>query len=241
MGYITEKLPQASKELQDQIMIQLAVEGGDYCGPGVYFQLESAATALLLNQQSKEKQRLPLKQRILLLLQQERLRVIEGFHIAISKFSPGVHVWHGGKKDIHSLNRTIALLGSDFGLPDQGANQDKTAEALIIEKWIAQYITVRLFPENLWTGIKYGDAGVQGYNVERIINALKAQMGLPLIPNPDIYAWATHWIKKDPANEDAFGERLTNVEFESFGQQIHENFLKAMLVDMGIFQIKKNI
>ncbi|HNA62648.1 MAG TPA: hypothetical protein PKW79_06195, partial [Rhabdochlamydiaceae bacterium] len=151
LGYITDHIANASEDIQDEIMLQLAIEGGDYCGPGIYYQLETAATTLLLNQISAnktERARLPFKQRILLLLQQERLRVMEGFHDAIGKINWGLHFPQGGKKDIHAMNYTIQLIGQNFGLPDQGASQDKTATMTKVEQWIITRL-LGVYSENI--------------------------------------------------------------------------------------------
>jgi hypothetical protein len=242
LGYITEKLPLASRELQNQIMIQLAVEGGNYCGPGIYYQLELAATTLLVNDPSRAGERLPLKQRILLVLQQERLRIIESFHMLIARINGGIQLIRGGKRDIHAMNSTIELIGNDFGLPDQGSKHDMTARMNIIDRWISQLFT-RTRPEMLWSGVKFYDELYEGNTVQRIVRAVQTQMGLPLIPNGDVYAWANNWIEKasiSPAERERFLERLGNAGFESFGGKFQNNFLKAMLFDMGILQIKKD-
>jgi hypothetical protein len=243
LGYITDHLHQAPKEIQDEIMLQLAIEGGDYCGPGIYYQLETAATTLLLNQVSvnrEERARLPLKQRILLLLQQERLRVMEGFHDAINKINPGLHFLKGGKKDIHGMNYTIQLIGQDFGLPDQGASQDKTATVSKVEQWFFPRL-LGVYSKHLWTGLEYRYIDnrqkyyeqIEGYTVNRILDAIQKQMGLPLFGNSDVYGWAREW-------NETLEDRILAGEFESFGAKIDSNFLKAMLVDMGILRIKSH-
>ena len=243
LGYITDHIANASKDIQDEIMLQLAIEGGDYCGPGIYYQLETAATTLLLNQISgnkTERARLPFKQRILLLLQQERLRVMEGFHDAIGKINPGLHFLKGGKRDIHAMNYTIQLIGQNFGLPDQGASQDKTATVSKVEQWLFPRL-LRVYSENVWTGQDYSyresnkwyHEHIEGYTVNRIMKAIQQQMGLPLFGNNDVYAWALEW-------NSSLENRVLRAEFETFGTKIQENFLKAMLVDMGIFRIKQS-
>ena len=112
LGCIGAKLPLASQDIQDQVMIQLASDGGEYCGPGIYYQLEMAAQSLLVSEKpsAEEPKRLPLKQRILLLLQQERLRIIEGFHLALAMVDPCVHERLGGTGGVHGRNYTARLL-----------------------------------------------------------------------------------------------------------------------------------
>ena len=95
----------------------------------------------------------------------------------------------------------------------------------------------------LWSGVKLNDELYEGNTVQRIVKAVQTQMGISLIPNSDIYAWANNWIEKESISEAdraKFLERLGNAGFETFGGKFENNFLKAMLFDMGILQIKKD-
>ncbi|MGH2612538.1 MAG: hypothetical protein ACRDFB_05760, partial [Rhabdochlamydiaceae bacterium] len=226
LGFITENLPSASLELQQQIMIQLAIDGGNSCGPGIYYQLETAATALLCASKNEDKKRLPLEQRILLILQQERLKIIQAFHMLRLKKMENIDGKTG--LDPHGVNYTIQLIGSSFGLPDQGADQDTTAdETFIAKKYLCWYLGMH--PEQLWIGL---GKECQGYSVQRICDAVKAQIGIPLIPKIDVYEWAQTWIKKDSISEEEnseFTERLTDGEsYEDQQLRFKDNFLKAM-------------
>jgi hypothetical protein len=266
LAFIAEKLPHAPQDYQIQTMIQLAVEGGDYCGPGVYYQLETIATALLLNNfgpvgetDVKERARLPLRQRLLLILQQERLNIAVAFHLLIGKITP--HNWiSGGDADPHAVNHTNNTLAFDFGLPDQGAAYDRTANIEFFEFYIARFL-FHITPEKLWTGYdvrntylyhylvrlilrwdetKFKNNVIQGYTKERITDALQSRIGTPAIPTSDVMKWAREWIENLPidfSEKETFEKKLTHAEFQNFNESFQNPFIQAMLVDMGILRI----
>lgn len=255
LGYIAQELPSASKDLQTQALLELAIGGGDYCGPGVYAQLEVIATALLMNHsltrsEGEERARLPLKRRLLLILQQERLKVVMAFHLVISKLNPFVSLSLDGEEKVHSFNRTVNLLAyDDFGLPDQGARHDGAAVIDFFEKKLMTHL-IGIYPEDLWkTGDipcleidekgnrKLGKKYMQGYDAERITKSIQEQIGIPLIPKAEIYAWANNWIGHVEATEKQkkkFIDFLIAGKFETKNLKFQTIFVQAMLVDMGI-------
>lgn len=266
LAFIAEKLPHAPKEYQLRTMIQLAVEGGDYCGPGVYYQLETIATALLLNNfepvgdtEVKDRARLPLKQRLLLILQQERLHIAVAFHLLIGKITP--HNWiSGGNADPHAVNHTNNTLAFDFGLPDQGAAYDRTATIEFIELYIARFI-LHITPEKLWTGYdvrntylyhylvrlilrwndeKFENNIIQGYTKEHITNETQLRIGTSAIPQSDVNAWAREWAENlqiDASKKEILQEKVEKGEFQNFNESFPDSFIQAMLVDMGILRV----
>lgn len=231
LGFISENLPLVSKEQQRILLMQLALSGGDYCGPGVYSQLESVAAALM-NLKGK---RLPLKQRILFLLQQERLQIMTGFHQVIA--SKGIYAAYGDMNDPHILNRTIQTL-DNFGLPDQGGAQDEIAEIDYFNKHILRYFT-GVYPEHLWTGTHE----CRGYDAARIVGVIQSQMGL-LISNQEIYDWATEWIEhatNKESEKNTFLEHLMDGETFERNLRFRDSFIQAMLFDMGILTLPKKV
>jgi hypothetical protein len=256
LGYIAQKLPLASKDLQTQALLELAIGGGDYCGPGVYAQLEVIATALLMNhsltkEEGQEPTRLPLKRRLLLILQQERLQVVMGFHQIISKLNPFVSLSLDGEEKIHSFNRTVNLLAHDFGLPAQGAEHDGVATVAFFDRKMMTRL-MGIYPEDLW---KTGDVPcieidaegnkklskqyVQGYDDTRIVKSIQRQIGIPLIPKAEIYQWATKWIEQAGATEEQKEKFTSALEAGKFEKnlQFQDFFVQAMLVDMGILSM----
>ncbi len=244
-------LPKASPDIRRQILTALAVEGGNYCGAGIYYQLATAAIRLQLNDPNAS---VPLKQRILLLLEEERMRVMEAFHQAVDEINKGAHFWAGGAQDIHSMNQIVKWLGGSFGLPDLGADQDPTTDDSLLNKAISSLI-VGVYPEDLWQGLKESRRPVKnpidpirGYTVERIMEAIFVDLGNSLLPTIDVLDWATTWIS-DKENKTWVPPGKTDTEsfvdsvgdgsmFDSTGLRFKRSFIKAMLVDMGILKIK---
>lgn len=230
-------LPKASKDMQQEILLKLAFDGGNFCGAGIYKQLGDAV-ATLVSQQAD----LPLYQKILFILELERLRVVEAFHMAIGIINPGIHLMSGGQEDIHSMNQTIVMLANDFGLPDLGASQDPTTVTSMMDTTWQKCIT-GIYSEDLWQGLQNSRRGIfiqpiEGYTVDRIFNTIFAYVGTFLISNDEVFEWARNWVKKDPSNKEAFEERIMSGEFMN-GLKLKDLFIKAMLVDMGILNIKR--
>lgn len=236
LNCIAQKLPRASVDLMTQVMLQLAVEGADYCGTGIYYQLETAATALLRVSDTVDKKRLPLKQRILMILQQERIRVIEAYYQLLKQINPIVVEVRGGDGNVHALNYVGKLLGhEEFGLPDHGAEGDTVSDVVFFEKKV-----VDLMPgfKGLWTDFENEKVGkIQGYNERRIVEAIKGYIGISMLPASDVREWAQSWIKTtgvDEETKETFLEQLGDGETFESNLQFRNEFLFAMLVDMNI-------
>lgn len=240
LGYLTENLQKAPHQIQRQILIQLAVEGGDYCGPGIYYQLEIAAVLLMQNGDK----RLPLKQRILIILQQERLKVVQMFHQLSIKIQPVINFVHGGQGDLHAYNWTANVLGGDFGLPDQGAKQDIVSQTDFFDH-IRMRFFVGLTQDNLWETVVYNKPNkpvdcYEGYTSHRVLEAVKEHLGLPLLSTQDIIDWALEWIENTHATQqqkDAFREQFSQGEFFTSNLKFKDEFLNALLVDFGILSL----
>lgn len=236
LGYIAENLHKCTDAVQRTLLLQLAVEGGNYCGSGVYEQLETAAMLVMTGQKGL---RLPLRQRILLILQQERLKVAKAFHILVGKVNKAINTLAGGDSDVHAFNNTVNNFAYDFGLPDQGAKHDVTATASYIERYYRQRIT-GLTPEHLWSGVLYDGRVYHGYR-SRIVNAIHDQVGISWLPKTDIRQWALDWIKhaaRNEAEKEAFIERLQDGRIFEDDVGFYDEFLMAMLVDMGIMRLR---
>jgi len=255
LAYIAEKLPGTDFDQKKQLLIRLALEGGDYCGPGIYQQLEKIAVALCYN---KADSRLPLKQRLLLILQQERLRIMEGFH---EQVFPSIHPYFhhllfGGTKDVHAFEFTVQAFGFDFGLPNQGPEGNMIGEVSYLDKYIYRQFS-SLPADFLWTELAFNRLietsfvnrtktvkpdNFIGYTQDRIKKTIKDEIGSPLIPKTDIYHWAQEWINQTSATEEqkeSFLDKLQDgVSFENFKSNFEYSFIQAMLVDMGVFKIR---
>lgn len=237
LGYIALHLPAAAPDLQRQILIQLAVEGGDYCGSGIYNQYESASY-LLMNHESSPSKRMPLRQRILMILQQERLKVVQSFHALTEKINPLLLYLDGGVEDIHAFNSTVNRLALNFGLPNQRPRDSIAARSSLVEKYIYRFL-LGFSSEELWTGAAFNNQEYLGYS-QRIVKAVSDEIGTPMISRGDIFEWATTWIEKQKISQQEKDQFLQDLESETVFSnylKFHPEFIQAMLIDMGILRI----
>lgn len=251
LGIIVEKLPHATSNQQTLMLARLATEGGGYCGPGVVQQLEKIAVQLLQQTVNCDKlDRLPLKQRLLIILQQDRLRIVEGLHDDIlPALNPLIQHAHGGKRQVHAFNVTAQVFASNFGLPDLDLNHDLNAPIDSFDKFLYQKYHYKLNPDVLWINSvhTYKRKELYGYTKNRILSTLLTEVNTGnMIVNADIYAWANKWLEQVEATHkekksfakalqslvDFKGKNITNDQFK-----IHPCLFQAMLVDMGILEI----
>jgi hypothetical protein len=262
LGYIAQELPKAPREVQVKLLFQLGIEGGDYCGAKTYQQLETVATALMREMGPAQvgpvdaHTRLPLHQRMLIILQQERQRVMEGFHLWTRPINIIPHYLYGGINntgDLHAYNHSVSLFGTNFGLPDQGAHHDEAASANIIMKLYLKYLHTGFTADSLWQRVTYHEMREPfiGYVPERIMDTVKGQIGGNLLTLPEISQWANEWAERQRERieagplEQAEKDRLV-AEIEEFQEDVingkytlsnlkpHSLIIEAMLVDMGI-------
>jgi hypothetical protein len=182
---------------------------------------------------------LPLKQRILLILQQERLKVVSAFHLLIGKINLAVNNLSGGDGDVHAMNNTINTIAYDFGLPDQGAKYDLTASIMYLERLERQWL-IGIKPKHLWQGVRYGGEHYRGYTEKRIVKAVMDQIGISWLPHPDIIQWARGWIKNVEATDkekEEFIEQLQDGTSFERHLKFNNRFIIAMLVDMNILKV----
>lgn len=274
LQYICQELPKQEKSLQADILIQLGVEGGDYCGAGVFHAVEECYAQLLY--QSKD---LSLEKRILMRLQQKREEVWHRFYYLIWKINPFTQLL-GYLSDItavHTYHRHINFCNAtkEFGILSEAAAQDPEAYVspssyavggvlrFYIKKlfWkqtaslILCYIQKNTQPNfknwQIWKRHKLtvDFINIEGYSVDSILDTLKETIGSPLLPKADVYKWWQSWIEKQSTLSteqkqveidqlNSLGPELFGESFSPNGHDIKSKFLKAMLIDMGVFKLK---
>jgi hypothetical protein len=187
------------------------------------------------NSQSK---RMPLRQRILMILQQERLKVVQSFHALTEKINPLLLYLDGGVEDIHAFNSTVNRLALNFGLPNQRPRDSIAARSSLVEKYIYRFL-LGFSSEELWTGTTFKNQEYLGYS-KRIVKAVSDEIGTPMISRGDIFEWATTWIEKQKISQqekDQFLQDLASETVFSNYLKFHPEFIQAMLIDMGILRI----
>lgn len=239
---IAKDLPNIEdKKTQSEILVQLAVEGGDYCSSGIYYQMEAAASRALYG---KDLNGFSLKQKILMTLQQERQNICSG--LVLSRIPKLAFVALGGEEDVHAHNQLVAAIGEDFGLPDRGLDAESslyTGSALgrAVSNLLLKYNPdVRLDSEDLWkkTRSPNGDY-FEGYTPDRVVNTISELVGTTLFPKPDFsnYLYNT-WLPKQNLEESK------KEEIEALlaaGTIPIQKLVFAVLADMGILAIQSPV
>jgi hypothetical protein len=254
LACIAKELPKADKLLQVRILLQLATEGGERCSTGIYYQLETAAVSLLQSKRSPKEDRegLPLKQKILMLLQQERSRVVQGLYDLYAPSLLGFNMIAGGKEKVHAMNQFVETsVPRNFHLPNHGAEEDLTVTKSCLVRFIlpkAVLLKESYFWDNNSIIVTLNSRRqavyreFQGYSRQAMLKVLRENRG-EFLDNSQIYAWAQDWIEQTNLSEEdkeEFNQKLSNASFELFDGSFDPLFLQAMLVDMGVLKIKNS-
>ncbi len=262
---ITDRLPHLDEMTRADILLNLAIDGGEYCGPGKY-RVVAEAYQIVMSDALTE---IPLETRVLTLLQQKRVALFQGPIFAaiqtlgtadratipigdegmalndVPVLSSVLQMLRGmDLTDVHTYNRLVNLVGRDIGLPRQGAEEDGSAQ-------IDPAITAVLSPivrELFWTE----------NNTDAIVNSVREALGSPTLPLNEVYEWWRQWITRrcpidthqaridELAQANLFGVALeedlryiiqrNNVQVERTRPTFKDVFIKAMLLEMGILQ-----
>lgn len=262
---ITDRLPHLDETTRADILLNLAIDGGEYCGPGKY-RVVAEAYQIVMSDALNE---IPLETRVLTHLQQKRVSLFQGPIFAavqtlgtadrptlpfgdegmalndVPLLSSALQMLRGmDLTDVHTYNRLVNLVGRDVGLPRQGAEEDGSAQ-------IDPAITATLSPivrELFWNE----------NNTDVIVASVKEALGTPTLPLNEVYAWWGQWIvRRCPAEtQEALTAELSSgalfgvpleEDFRYFierdGAQVQRTrstfkdvFVKAMLLEMGILQ-----
>lgn len=236
-GYIAENLHKV--ELQDQIdiLLQIAVEAGDYCPEGLYTHLYKPALQLLRMIEFK-KEGASLEHQILTILEQERLDIVQAFNEMIYNkpiIGTFLHSHTGESTHVHSMNHTISILADGhFGLPDQGSKEDTVAWMSIVEQ-LGWRTLAWVGPEDLWRG--KGD--IRGYTEKRIVTTIDMEKSSL---KEEMKKWALEWIEKVPGiskdetvyltnlqkyDEDKESFQKAKKEYEEYKASLNESMLEA--------------
>lgn len=88
---------------------------------------------------------------------------------------------------------------------------------------------------------------INGYTPSRVVDAIKSQIGIALIPKDDIIEWARNWYKRVVPHDESRDKKIERFDERfSDGHSFEDHlgfrigFLKAMLVDMGVLKVKED-
>lgn len=233
--------------IKTDIMIQLGIEGGDYCGAGIFRSVEQCYSTLMT--QSKE---LDVKTRILICLQEQRERIFQAYYQIFWKTNIALQIigYLSGTSTIHTYNRFVNLTGgtTNFGIVSQSAKQDPEAYITptayginaIVRRFFNTYFwseanTLLLYLEKrkniteprwkLWKHYKFTVemSDVKGYCVTSVMDELKTLIRTPAIPQTEIYKWWQNWIQNNPnfseEEKKAQQETLIDLQPTLFGEK----------------------
>lgn len=231
LNFIAKEMPRIPKKQLSKLIVQMSVNGGEYCGQGVYNQLETVCTEIINANTSGEV--LPLKQRILLLLQQERLTIISAYLLLLESKHPPLMAMHGGSEAIHGFNFAVNLLGDHFGLPDQGAKSDKLTKLARWEKVVFRTL-LGISTENLWNKaslektvwkngfpVNFVPETIEGYTPTRILDTILINNATGVIETTKILQYLTTWMDESDASDEEkeqFEKDLYSSTSTRFGQ-----------------------
>lgn len=241
--FAAHHLPKQTPQVIADKLISIGLEGGDYCGSGKFLAAAEVFATLMGYAQG-----IDLKTRVFHVLQQERRRGFDeiyfqywnnNFALKSSKqlFTP---------EDVHTYNQMVNLIGTQFGLPPQGAEQDATAivppfTKFILSKTMKDYIKI------FWTGgnlpevtledndttvpswqfwnryrisVNPSEHSITGYTTSRIRQVMKEAYGTALMPAAEVTKWWYNWLIAHDHEKDA--EQLISGKggFEQNLQQI---------------------
>lgn len=232
--YIAQELKGLDEMSQADYLIQLGIDGGEYCGTGKFGIVEQVFESMLSLAEG-----LPLDMRILACLRQERVQVWQNIYQMTWLTNPfwQIQGYFTEINAVHNANLFINLIqaGDKFGIPHQAAQNDQTAVinpsthylAFSIVHWVEKsfwngkeipqcYFTVenpqgmdRLKPWK-WAKLKIDSVSPSPYNQEAILRRLRETIGSPQISKYDIYIWWNGWIERQTDLSEDVRSQLTD-------------------------------
>lgn len=213
------------------IIFRLAVEGGEYCGPGKFEVIESVYAQTI-----GENPNIPFKDKVIYCFQNERNLWMQKFHSMIFSNDSMSQIgqiidW----QDVHNYNLFMNLYGDEFGLQKAAADNDDMAFIDPIIKLFVLYALKEKIHTLFWND----------HDLKRHTQILIDAIGTEALPKDEFYAFWLDWIKKQEM-EDAVKEMLIEElsEGKLYNRQLEINgkltpeFVILMLLDMGIVEIE---
>lgn len=237
---IADLLPRLDENSRADLLLKLAIDGGEYCGSGKFNTVSDAYLSIA----SEAATPLPLEIKVLTHLQLQRIRIFQNLYRRIEQATPLNQAAAGiiDHLDIHNYNLVVNLIGGEFGLPNQGAAEDTAARVdPILLAAVAQAPVREVF--------------YNSYTTDLIIESLQEAIGTPALPFSEVVVWWRNWIERQELSEaektalreslsrgELFGEPLEEDTIRYVGGEsvnrtsLAEPFIKTMLLEMGILK-----
>lgn len=210
-------------------LFRLAIEGGEYCGPGKFEVIESVYAQVI----GRDPETLFLD-KLSLCLQDERHRWIQDFYYTSYVRNPIGSVlgrlidW----QDIHSYNLFINLYGDEFGLRKVGAENDDTAIVDPLFQWVISKTLQNSIRDRFWRS--------QGRDTHE--QAVGEALGTLRLPKDAFYNFWGEWIDRQPISalqkahcrRQLSQSRLFGVPMEE-EERVNAAFIALLFLDAGIY------
>ena len=216
---------------QTDILFRLAVEGGEYCGPGKFEAAES-----IFAQTTSENSEIPFEDKLLYCLQDERTRWMQGFYSLAFSNDSNLFLSLLGKvldwQDIHNYNFFVTLYANELGLRKEAANNDDAALVDPSTALILRFTVIKAVKAFFWSS----------HGINEQTGILREAIGTQQLKKTDFYDFWCSWIGRqhiEPSEKEALEEELS--EGRLFGEPIEDRsgkikktFIALMLLDLGI-------
>lgn len=224
---------EANEMTQADIIFRLAVEGGEYCGPGKFEVAESVFQEII-----GENQDVPFSDKILYCLQNMRNVWMQKFYseAMVQGFIGHTVGRFKDYQDVHNYNLFLNLYGDEFGLRKAGAENDEVAFIDPLFKWFVLKALNKRLHQRFWND----------YSPRDLRKGLIESIGTSQLPKHEVFGFWLDWIDKQEIEESKkeelrdelglgklFGEKLEDSE-----GKIKSHFVTLMLLDMGILEIE---
>jgi len=227
---ITKYVEDQSDEVTKvDILFRLAIEGGEYCGPGKFEVAESIYAQTL-----GENSAIPLKDKILHCLQDGRNLWMQKFYhlsfrgLPISQRVGQLIDW----QDVHNYNIFLNMYGDEFGLRKTAAENDESAVVDPLSRLIMSCTIGKVVGKLFWAENTLSNQA----------RSLTESIGSSKLPKPEVYTFWQNWIdrqqisaqEKESLLEELMTGRLFGRALEDRRGKMDPRFVELMLYDMGI-------
>ena len=257
---IIEQLPNLDPNDRASYIARLAVEGGQYCGPGRFHAVEEIWAKLVWKTKD-----MPLGTKVLFHLQDARTDKLRDFY---AEFFAGPMLANRCTRffnhlvnatDLHTYNQMVNLYAEDFGIRKGAADNDEFAVIDSLTRIIVQRFI------DSFRGLFF----TRFYTLDFVTRQICDKSGTPVLPKDQLTSWWQYWmLKQDEQHNTHFMDTFLAVvpegATEEEAAQIKKNegtlygkkfmqasseidpmglyskidplFIKAMLFDMGILE-----
>lgn len=209
------------------VLFRLAVEGGEYCGPGKFEVAESIYAQTL-----GENPDIPFTDKVFHSLQDRRNLWIQKFYSGAFNNTLGKIIdW----QDIHNYNLFVNLYGDELGLRKTAAENDDSAIVEPLVKLVVSYCFKDNIQQMFWSDHTLGT----------LEDTLVKSIGTSKLPKPEFYAFWREWIHKQALTEkqkEALEDELSEGKLYGSSLEVDSKpsaqFVSLMLMELGIAEIE---